>query len=88
MLEGVAKNIRDQRLQELATILTAVPAAVSIHLEVARFGSAAHLTVAQLGCSIADKVFIADIFTILLPHVDSLGLNEQELAAFVLANNG
>ena len=32
--------------------------------------------------------FIAQIYKSLLPHVDSIGLNEQELAAFVIANNG
>ena len=38
--------------------------------------------------SIADHDFIAEIFVRLLPVVDSLGLNEQELAAFVAAKSG
>ena len=38
--------------------------------------------------SIADRDFVAAIYDELLQRVDSLGLNEQELAAFVIAKKG
>eukprot|EP00050_Salpingoeca_kvevrii_P014082 m.32501 g.32501 ORF g.32501 m.32501 type:complete len:483 (+) comp5544_c0_seq1:876-2324(+) len=73
MLEGQSAEVRRARLHDLVGQLKLIPRHLPIHLELA---------------SIADLGFIAEIAKVVLPHVDSVGLNEQELASLSLATNG
>jgi hypothetical protein len=71
-------------MQELAAMLKAIPASVTIHLELAR--SASPLATCALACcdvtpfdSLSNPILMRHLAFKVLPKVNSLGLNEQEL---------
>lgn len=66
MLEGTDKNGWSKRLSDVQKVLTKIPRHVPVHLEMATVGNLEFFPV------FADTI---------LPYVDSLGLNEQELAS-------
>jgi ADP-dependent phosphofructokinase/glucokinase len=74
-------------LQELVAVLKGIPKTVPVHLEIARLFSVWAFPPITLR-SIANVEFVAQIYEQLLPLVDSIGLNEQELSAFVRAKKG
>eukprot|EP00053_Salpingoeca_punica_P009822 m.88358 g.88358 ORF g.88358 m.88358 type:complete len:478 (+) comp15181_c0_seq1:159-1592(+) len=73
MLEGQPPAVKRERLQDIVKFMNELPPSKPLHLELA---------------SIGDKSFIKDIASNVLPHAISIGLNEQELSAFAIANNG
>lgn len=62
------KTIRSRKLQELKTFLISLPKSTLVHFEMA---------------SLVEEFFLKEIINELFPHVDSLGMNEQELANLV-----
>lgn len=66
LIEVLPKEQRTKRLEALANILDEIPSNVAIHLEIAGVG---------------DLGFLNEMAKYLLPKVDSIGLNEQELGA-------
>eukprot|EP00730_Choanoeca_flexa_P018709 TRINITY_DN9114_c0_g1_i1.p1 TRINITY_DN9114_c0_g1~~TRINITY_DN9114_c0_g1_i1.p1 ORF type:complete len:475 (+),score=106.62 TRINITY_DN9114_c0_g1_i1:156-1580(+) len=73
MLDGQNETVMVAKLNELATILKAVPKHVIIHLELA---------------SLSNPMLMRHIAFKLVPKVDSLGLNEQELLFFTKTLQG
>lgn len=57
-------KIRSGKIQELKNFLMSLPESTLVHFEMA---------------SIVEEYFLKEIINQLLPHVDSLGMNEQEL---------
>jgi len=66
MLDSQEVPIRKARLKEISTSFRNIPKATRVHAELA---------------SIGDASLLDDIVNQILPHVDSIGLNEQELAS-------
>ena len=58
-------KIRSRKIQELKTFLMSLPKSTLVHFEMA---------------SLVEEFFLKEIINELFPHVDSLGMNEQELA--------
>ena len=58
-------EIRSRKIQELKTFLMSLPKSTLVHFEMA---------------SLVEEFFLKEIINELFPHVDSLGMNEQELA--------
>lgn len=58
-------KIRSRKIQELKAFLISLPKSTLVHFEMA---------------SLVEEFFIKEIINELFPHVDSLGMNEQELA--------
>jgi ADP-dependent glucokinase len=80
LLESEPPNIRTERLMKLKSYLSStsqqsekIPSHIPVHLELA---------------SIADLRFLAEIGRTIIPHVNSLGLNEQELGSLFVALGG
>ena len=66
MLEGADENEWSKRLNDVQKVLSKIPRQVPVHLEMATVGNLEFFPV------------LADV---ILPYVDSLGLNEQELVS-------
>ncbi|XP_042198960.1 ADP-dependent glucokinase isoform X2 [Callorhinchus milii] len=64
MMEGQEKEMREKRLQEIGLLISEISNEVPIHLELA---------------SMTDPAYMTDILHQILPIVNSVGLNEQEL---------
>ncbi|RDD45185.1 ADP-dependent glucokinase [Trichoplax sp. H2] len=73
LMENKPKEFRMRKLKAMIEILGTLPSQIPIHLELA---------------SMADIDFVRDVVNTLLPHINSLGLNEQELHAVSRALNG
>ncbi|XP_005098113.1 ADP-dependent glucokinase [Aplysia californica] len=73
ILDGQTPEFFQQRLEKLITLSKEVPSTTPIHLELA---------------SMANKNFVKEIVEKVVPNVDSLGLNEQELVFSSKALNG
>jgi len=58
-------KIRSAKIQELKNFLMLLPKSTLVHFEMA---------------SLVEELFVKEIINELFPHVDSLGMNEQELA--------
>lgn len=58
-------KIRSRKIQELKAFLISLPKSTLVHFEMA---------------SLVEEFFLKEIINELFPHVDSLGMNEQELA--------
>ena len=58
-------EIRSRKIQELKAFLLSLPPSTLVHFEMA---------------SLVEEFFLKEIISELFPHVDSLGMNEQELA--------
>lgn len=58
-------QIRSRKIQELKAFLVSLPKSTLVHFEMA---------------SLVEEYFLKEIIRELFPHVDSLGMNEQELA--------
>lgn len=70
LLAGLSPEVQERHLKEVANGLMSIPRSLPIHLELA---------------SMADKGLVALAVHNILPLVDSLGLNEQELNATMIA---
>lgn len=72
LLEGEKKEFRTQRLKTVVNQITAsvIPYNVPLHFELA---------------SVADLEFMRELADTILPHVSSMGLNEQELGSLVVS---
>lgn len=73
LMENKPKEFRIRQLKEMIKILRTLPSQTPVHLELA---------------SMADINFVRDIVQNLLPHINSLGLNEQELQSVSRALDG
>ena len=73
LLESLEVSERNIRLDVLVKALTSVPSNIAIHLEIAGVG---------------DPTFLRQMAEKLLPLVDSIGLNEQELGALYQVTGG
>ena len=73
ILEGCEPSVRTQRLTALQQCLRELPLNIPVHLE---FGS------------IAARPFLVEVAESIFGHVDSIGLNEQELTDVYLALGG
>ncbi|XP_032824082.2 ADP-dependent glucokinase [Petromyzon marinus] len=73
MMEGQGKDFWTQRLDEVVTSLSEIPAETAVHLELA---------------SMADREYMEMVLEMVLPVVTSLGLNEQELLFANQAGSG
>ena len=73
LLESLNDENREKRLLQLKNALISTPKNVIIHLEIAGVG---------------DQNFLKEIVIQLFGHVDSIGLNEQELGSLFLAMGG
>lgn len=73
LLESLVEEEREQRLLALERALQSVPENILIHLEIAGVG---------------DESFLEQMARKLLPLVDSIGLNEQELGALYRCTGG
>ena len=58
-------KIRTERLKELGNLLESLPSSTKIHFEMASF---------------TDEGFLKELLEYVIPHADSMGMNEQELA--------
>ena len=59
------ESLRREKLKQLQGLLASLPPSTRVHFEMA---------------SITEEQFLRDILDIVVPYVDSLGMNEQELA--------
>ena len=73
LLEGQADDIKKQKIESLRHHLKDISSSTPIHLELA---------------SMTSTEFMRDIALNIFPMVDSVGLNEQELAFLSLSLNG
>jgi len=73
LLESLTEEEREQRLTALERALKSVPEHILVHLEIAGVG---------------DESFLEQMARKLLPLVDSVGLNEQELGALYRCTGG
>ena len=73
MLEQQPRNFRMKKILTLVSKLQTIEPYVNIHLELA---------------SISNEEFIRDILVLVLPHISSLGLNEQELKSLLITGSG
>jgi ADP-dependent glucokinase len=73
LLEALNEPLRSERLSALANAISSIPKEIVVHLEIAGVGNA---------------TFLADFAQKILPLVDSIGLNEQELGMLYSALGG